>query len=100
MLDIFQDLKGRRNLTAVAAASSFITIVLLFYQIMLAPLEKEMLETFKLLKRRCNLTAVAASIFVVVYRRKQPQISLKQILPRLNVTPPVTLFKLGATLKK
>ncbi|XP_046443541.1 uncharacterized protein LOC124193660 [Daphnia pulex] len=63
-------------------------------------LEKEMMETFMLLKERTNLTAVAAAVFILVYRRKCQPISIKQVLPVLNVSPPVTLYKLGAILKK
>lgn len=62
-------------------------------------LEKEMLDIFKHLKAWRNLTSVAAAVFISVYRREQP-ISIKQILPVLNVTPPVTMSLLGIAVKR
>lgn len=62
-------------------------------------LENNMLEIFKQLKSWRNLTSVAAAVFVSVYRVNHP-ISIKQILPVLNVTPPVTKSLLGTAVKK
>ncbi|XP_046443538.1 uncharacterized protein LOC124193715 [Daphnia pulex] len=58
-----------------------------------------MLDIFQDLKGRRNLTTAAAAVFIFVYR-KEKGISIKQIAPVLNVTPPVTHYQLGATLKK
>ncbi|EFX84435.1 hypothetical protein DAPPUDRAFT_238750 [Daphnia pulex] len=62
-------------------------------------LKNHMLDIFQDLKGRRNLTTAAAAVFIFVYR-KEKDISIKQIAPVLNVTPPVTHYQLGATLKK
>jgi len=58
-----------------------------------------MLNIFKRLRAWRNLTSVAAAVFISVYRMEHP-ISIKQILPVLDVTPPVTMFSIGVAVKR